>query len=65
MSTSSKSLSSVQVEKRYGISQITLWFFIQKARIAMDRSKKHIQNILMSFATELIAHSLKDIYSII
>ncbi len=41
MSTSSKSLSSVQVGKRYGISQTTSWFFMQKVRKSMESSKKY------------------------
>ena len=41
MSTSSKSLSSIQVGKRYGISQTTAWFFMQKVRIAMKGSQKY------------------------
>lgn len=41
MTTSSKSLSSVQVGKRYGISQTTAWFFMQKVRLAMKSSKKY------------------------
>ena len=30
MTTTTKSLSSIQVDKRYGISQTTAWFFMQK-----------------------------------
>lgn len=41
MTTSSKSLSSIQVGKRYGISQTTAWFFMQKVRIAMQSSQKY------------------------
>jgi transposase-like protein len=41
MSTSSKSLSSVQVGKRYGISQTTSWFYMQKVRTAMESSQKY------------------------
>ena len=38
MSTSSKGLSSVQVANRYGISQKTAWYFMQKVRLAMKSS---------------------------
>jgi hypothetical protein len=41
MTTSSKSLSSVQIGKRYGISQTTAWFFMQKVRVAMKSSQKY------------------------
>lgn len=41
MSTSSRSLSSIQVGKRYGISQTTSWFFMQKVRKSMESSKKY------------------------
>lgn len=41
MTTSSKSLSSVQIGKRYGISQTTAWFFMQKVRVAMQSSQKY------------------------
>ncbi len=41
MSTSSKSLSSVQVGKRYGISQTASWFFMQKVHKSMESSKKY------------------------
>lgn len=41
MSTSTKSLSSTQVAKRYGISQTTAWFFMQKVRVAMKSSKNY------------------------
>ncbi|MEN9907182.1 MAG: hypothetical protein RLZZ540_323 [Bacteroidota bacterium] len=41
MTTSSKSLSSIQVGKRYGISQTTAWFFMQKVRFAMQSSQKY------------------------
>ena len=41
MSTSSKSLSSIQVGKRYGIRQGTAWYFMQKVRKAMQSSQKH------------------------
>jgi len=39
--TSSKSLSSIQVGKRYGISQTSSWFFMQKVRKSMESSKKY------------------------
>ncbi len=41
MSTSSKSLSSVQIAERYGISQTTAWFFMQKIRMTMESGKKY------------------------
>ena len=41
MTTSSKSLSSVQLAERYGISQTSMWFFMQKVRKAMESSKKY------------------------
>lgn len=41
MTTSSKSLSSVQLAERYGISQTSTWFFMQKVRKAMESSKKY------------------------
>ena len=41
MTTTTKSLSSIQVGKRYGISQTTAWFFMQKVRVAMKSSKKY------------------------
>ena len=41
MTTSSKSLSSVQIGKRYGISQTTAWFFMQKVRVSMKSSQKY------------------------
>jgi transposase-like protein len=41
MTTSTKSMSSVQVGKRYGISQTTAWFFMQKVRVAMQSSQKY------------------------
>jgi len=41
MTTSSKSLSSVQLGERYGISQTSTWFFMQKVRKAMESSKKY------------------------
>lgn len=41
MTTSSKSLSSVQIGKRYGISQTSAWFFMQKVRVAMQSSQKY------------------------
>ena len=40
MTTSSKSLSSTQLAERYGISQTSIWFFMQKVRKAMESSKK-------------------------
>ena len=41
MTTSSKSLSSTQLAGRYGISQTSMWFFMQKVRKAMESSKKY------------------------
>lgn len=41
MTTSSKSLSSTQLGQRYGISQTSTWFFMQKVRKAMESSKKY------------------------
>lgn len=41
MTTSSKSLSSVQLGERYGVSQTSTWFFMQKVRKAMESSKEH------------------------
>lgn len=41
MSTSSQSLSSIQMGERYGIRQGTAWFFMQKIRKAMESSGKH------------------------
>ncbi len=41
MTTSSKSLSSVQLAERYGISQTTMRFFMQKVRKAMESSEKY------------------------
>ncbi|WP_395052062.1 IS1595 family transposase [Flavobacterium sp.] len=41
MTTTTKSLSSIQVGKRYGISQTTAWFFMQKVRVAMKSSHKY------------------------
>jgi len=39
MATTSKGLSSVQVARRYGITQKTAWLFMQKVRTAMQSSK--------------------------
>ena len=41
MSTSSKSLSSVQMGKRFDIRQGTAWFFMQKVRRSMKSSQKY------------------------
>jgi transposase-like protein/predicted RNA-binding Zn-ribbon protein involved in translation (DUF1610 family) len=41
MTTSTKSMSSIQVGKRYGISQTTAWFFMQKVRVAMQSGQKY------------------------
>lgn len=41
MSTSSKSMSSIQMGKRYGIRQSTAWYFMQKVRKAMQSSQQY------------------------
>ncbi len=41
MSTSSKSVSSIQMGKRFEIRQGTAWFFMQKLRKAMKSSQKY------------------------
>lgn len=41
MTTTSKSLSSTQLAERYGISQTSMWFFMQKVRKAMKSTKKY------------------------
>lgn len=41
MSTSSKSLSSMQVSKRLDITQKTAWLFMQKVRRAMKSSQRY------------------------
>jgi transposase-like protein/predicted RNA-binding Zn-ribbon protein involved in translation (DUF1610 family) len=41
MTTTTKSMSSIQVGKRYGISQTSAWFFMQKVRVAMKSSQKY------------------------
>jgi len=41
MSTSSKSVSSIQMGKRFDIRQGTAWFFMQKVRKAMKSSQKY------------------------
>ena len=41
MSTSSKSLSSIQMGKRFEIRQGTAWYFMQKVRKAMKSSQKY------------------------
>ena len=41
MSTSSKSVSSIQMGKRFGIRQGTAWYFMQKVRKAMKSSQKY------------------------
>ena len=41
MSTSSKSVSSIQMGKRFDIRQGTAWFFMQKVRKAMTSSQKY------------------------
>lgn len=44
MSCTTKGMSSPQIAKRYGITQKTVCFFMQKVKIAMESSK--IQPIL-------------------
>lgn len=41
MVTSSKSLSSVQMGERYGVSQTSTWGFMHKVRTAMESSRKY------------------------
>ena len=41
MSTSSKSVSSIQMGKRFNIRQGTAWFFMQKVRKAMKSSQQY------------------------
>ncbi len=41
MSTSSKSVSSIQMGKRFDIRQGTAWYFMQKVRKAMKSSQKY------------------------
>jgi predicted RNA-binding Zn-ribbon protein involved in translation (DUF1610 family)/transposase-like protein len=41
MSTSSKSISSIQMGKRFSIRQGTAWYFMQKIRRAMASSQKY------------------------
>ena len=41
MSTSSKSVSSIQMGKRFSIRQGTAWYFMQKVRKAMASSQKY------------------------
>ena len=41
MSTSSKSISSIQMGKRFSIRQGTAWYFMQKVRKAMKSSQKY------------------------
>jgi hypothetical protein len=42
MSTSSKSISSIQMDKRFSIRQGTAWYFMQKVRKAMKSSQKYL-----------------------
>ncbi len=42
MSVSNKGLSSVQMAKRYGVTQKTAWFFMQKVRHAMFSGKLYL-----------------------
>ncbi len=41
MSTSSKSISSIQMGKRFSLRQGTAWYFMQKVRKAMKSSQKY------------------------
>lgn len=41
MTTTSKSMSSVQMAERYGINQTTAWYFMHKVRTAMESSKQY------------------------
>ncbi len=41
MSCTSKGLSSIQISKRYGITQKTAWLFSQKVKLSMKSSKSH------------------------
>jgi hypothetical protein len=41
MTCTTKGLSSVQVSKRYGITQKTAWFFMSKVKVAMKSSEKY------------------------
>jgi predicted RNA-binding Zn-ribbon protein involved in translation (DUF1610 family) len=42
MTASTKGMSSIQIGSRYGISQTTAWFFMQKVRGAMKSSENHL-----------------------
>lgn len=42
MTTTSKSLSSIQMGKRVGVKQKTAWYFMQKVRKAMASSQNHL-----------------------
>lgn len=41
MSTTSKSISSIQMDKRFSIREGTTWSFMQKVRKAMESSQKY------------------------
>lgn len=41
MSCTTKSISTIQLAKRYGITQKTAWLFTQKVKTAMKSSKQH------------------------
>ena len=41
MSTSSKSISSIQLGKRFDIRQGTAWYFMQKVRTSMESSRQY------------------------
>lgn len=42
MTATTKGMSSIQIGKRYGISQTTAWFFMQKVRNTMQSSEQHL-----------------------
>jgi len=42
MTATTKGMSSIQIGKRYGISQTTAWFFMQKVRDTMQSSEQHL-----------------------
>ena len=66
MRVTSKSLSSIQIGKRYGIRQGTAWYFMQKVRKAMQSSQKYpLQEIIHvdEFTVELTnKHQVKRVY---
>ena len=42
MTATSKSMVHIQIGQRYGISQTTTWFFMQKVRDTMQSSEQHL-----------------------